>query len=54
MKDSYGDGMCCDYGNGSFNVEYRGVVVMTGGDFGSEIQSNEFGDNCPTPEVSLL
>ena len=53
MKDTYGDGMCCNYGNGGFSIEYRGNVVMTGGEFGSEIQSDEFGDVCPTPAVSL-
>jgi hypothetical protein len=35
--DSYGDGMCCAYGNGSYQVLANGVLIpgMTGGNFGS-------------------
>ncbi len=33
MHDSYGDGMCCNYGNGSYSVFLNGVLVVTGGSF---------------------
>jgi len=31
--DSYGDGICCNYGQGSYSVQYDGVVVASGGQF---------------------
>lgn len=33
VYDSYGDGMCCAYGNGSYNVYLDGNLVATGGEF---------------------
>lgn len=37
MYDSYGDGMCCAYGNGSYTLRNSsGAIVATGGSFGSE------------------
>lgn len=34
--DSFGDGICCAYGNGSYNLEDdNGAVIIAGGDFGS-------------------
>ena len=34
MKDSYGDGMCCQYGNGGYSVTgANGAVLASGGDF---------------------
>jgi hypothetical protein len=36
MTDSYGDGMCCGYGQGSYSLEVDGVsLISNGGDFGS-------------------
>jgi|GEM_PF-7113227 len=36
--DSYGDGICCDFGNGSYSVSCAssGTVLKSGGNFGSE------------------
>lgn len=35
--DSYGDGICCAYGNGSYSISCsNGTVIKSGGDFGSE------------------
>jgi len=35
VEDEYGDGMCCDFGEGSFTVlDPQGDVVVTGGEFG--------------------
>ncbi|MFN8308519.1 MAG: lysyl oxidase family protein [Chitinophagales bacterium] len=31
--DAYGDGICCSYGNGSYQVKYNGSVVGYGGSF---------------------
>ncbi|MEI6411133.1 MAG: hypothetical protein WCR52_17225, partial [Bacteroidota bacterium] len=33
IYDSYGDGMCCGYGNGSYNVYIDGNLVASGGMF---------------------
>lgn len=35
MKDSYGDGMCCSYGNGSYSLSENGNVLASGGSFDS-------------------
>jgi hypothetical protein len=35
MHDSYGDGMCCNYGQGSYTVLWNGTQVATGGQFTS-------------------
>ncbi|GFH49885.1 hypothetical protein CTEN210_06361 [Chaetoceros tenuissimus] len=34
--DSYGDGICCAYGNGSYTLQVGSTVVKTGGEFGSQ------------------
>ncbi|UOB15944.1 S8 family serine peptidase [Abyssalbus ytuae] len=41
--DSYGDGMCCNYGNGSYTLTNTdtGTVLVTGGSFSSS-QSDNF------------
>ncbi len=37
MMDSYGDGMCCNYGTGSYSVTTAGgTVLASGGSFGSQ------------------
>ncbi len=33
MNDSYGDGMCCRYGEGSYELTYDGTVLASGGEF---------------------
>lgn len=37
ISDSYGDGMCCAYGNGGYEIKANNVTLtgLTGGDFGS-------------------
>ncbi|MCB0779732.1 MAG: hypothetical protein KDC03_09405, partial [Flavobacteriales bacterium] len=44
INDSYGDGICCGYGNGGYTVLLDGNVVATGGDYGSQEQT---AFNCP-------
>ena len=37
IEDSYGDGICCTYGNGSYTItDGNGTVVATGGQFGAK------------------
>ena len=40
ILDSYGDGICCSYGNGSYTVSSGGVVLASGGSFGSSEVTN--------------
>ncbi|MDB2587676.1 DUF5011 domain-containing protein [Flavobacteriaceae bacterium] len=35
ISDSYGDGICCSYGNGSYSLSSPNGVFKTGGSFGS-------------------
>ncbi len=35
MTDTYGDGICCYYGNGSYTVTNEGSVLAGGGSFGA-------------------
>jgi len=47
INDSYGDGICCGYGSGSYALEYNGNIIKQGGEFaGSE--STTFG-SCAAP-----
>ena len=34
IEDSYGDGICCSYGLGSFSIAIDGTTIQSGGDFG--------------------
>ena len=34
IYDSAGDGLCCGYGEGSYNVTLSGQVIAQGGEFG--------------------
>ena len=45
--DSYGDGMCCQYGRGSYSLEdNNGNVLIEGGQFGfSEVEEFCLNDN---------
>lgn len=41
INDSYGDGICCSYGNGSYQVtDSSGGVLASGGNFGSSETTN--------------
>jgi hypothetical protein len=45
VTDSYGDGVCCQYGQGGFDLSYDGLVVRSGGAFGSS-DIYELGEGC--------
>lgn len=40
IYDSYGDGICCGYGNGSYSLSNGSSVVASGGSFGSSESTN--------------
>ncbi|NNE31301.1 MAG: T9SS type A sorting domain-containing protein [Winogradskyella sp.] len=36
ILDSFGDGICCNYGNGAYDLQdENGTIIIAGGDFGS-------------------
>jgi len=48
VNDSFGDGICCGFGNGSYSLTVAGTVVASGGDFGSTETTNFCtGDDIP-------
>ena len=47
INDSYGDGICCGFGNGSYSFTVDGTVVASGGSFATS-DVTEF---CTTPSV---
>jgi len=50
ITDSYGDGICCAYGQGSFAISDPSGTLVSGGQFGSsDTQSFCIGDSDPTP-----
>jgi len=44
ISDSWGDGICCAYGNGSYSVKVDNVEVASGAAFGTS-ESTSFGTN---------
>lgn len=43
--DSYGDGICCDYGEGQYSIEYNGATIANGGEF-EDSEVTTFGTVC--------
>jgi PT repeat. len=55
INDSYGDGICCNFGSGSFAISYNGSPIDISPDqfsFGTST-SITFGEPCPGNEQSL-
>eukprot|EP00808_Paulinella_micropora_P020872 g4634.t1 len=54
MKDTYGDGICCAYGQGSFVVSLDDVVIAQGGQFTFQVDIPfTVGVPSPSPSVSV-
>ena len=49
VNDSFGDGMCCAYGTGSYSLDVEGTVVASGGEF----TTTEITDFCVENPVVL-
>lgn len=50
INDSYGDGICCAYGNGSYDISIAGTSVASGGSFTStETKTFTVGTGGETP-----
>ena len=52
--DSFGDGICCAYGNGSYSVSAGGTTLVTGGEFTSSITQNFCLEAPSTPGCTLF
>ena len=46
IYDSYGDGICCDYGDGWYSVYHDGQPVCGGGEFGHSETCSNIGWDC--------
>ena len=53
MLDSYGDGICCQWGSGSYNITYNGVNVANGGGFAFAQQHCAIGVCNPMCQISI-
>ncbi len=57
IYDSYGDGICCNNGNGSYSLYLDGVFIATGGDYDDE-ESVEFncaaGSSCSSGQAAAI
>lgn len=54
IYDAYGDGICCSYGSGYFEVYYDAVLVGEGGSFGAVGSVVGMGEGCPQNEIELV
>jgi hypothetical protein len=52
VYDTYGDGLCCGYGQGSYSATMDSVVVSSGGDF-DNVFSSTFG-SCTNPSANII
>ncbi|MEN0003859.1 MAG: S8 family serine peptidase [Bacteroidota bacterium] len=51
INDSYGDGICCAYGTGSYTLSDGGTVLASGGSFGSS-EATDFCIGGPGPDTT--
>ena len=49
IYDSFGDGICCSYGDGHYMVYYEGALFCEGGDFGPSESCPFIGVDCTDP-----
>jgi len=52
IYDVYGDGICCDWGEGSYQLAFDGGVVSNGGSFGNSERKTFSTPNTPTDPPS--
>jgi len=53
ITDTFGDGICCEYGIGSYTLKIDGVLLTSGGSFGSsETVDFSVGSSFGIPDVS--
>lgn len=50
VTDAYGDGMCCSYGQGYYRLEWNGMTIVQGGQFGA-VDKKHFTTNNATAGV---
>lgn len=53
IYDSYGDGICCSYGQGYFKVYFDGELIGEGGSFASEASVMGMGSGCPQNSITI-
>ncbi|MDD3876734.1 MAG: Omp28-related outer membrane protein [Bacteroidales bacterium] len=53
INDSYGDGICCSYGQGYYEVELFGYIYASGGQFVSYEESYFVATQPPTRDMSV-
>ena len=51
INDSFGDGICCNYGDGSYSISADGIFIANGGDFNT-IETQNFCLELPCTEES--
>ena len=54
VNDSYGDGICCAYGEGSYTVNVDGEDVLTGGQFTNDVSEGFCVEFSGVPGCTLL
>ncbi|PKP21287.1 MAG: hypothetical protein CVU05_07090 [Bacteroidetes bacterium HGW-Bacteroidetes-21] len=54
MFDSYGDGMCCDYGSGTYNITSGGTVIFTNSNFTTDYDAKFFSIGTVGANINLL
>ena len=60
ISDTYGDGICCTWGAGSYNVTYGGSLVANGGSFNSSETTFNLGNcsfppsSCPNNDIEII
>jgi hypothetical protein len=46
ISDSFGDGICCSFGDGYYKILYNDQLLLEGGNFGN-FETSTFGNGCP-------
>ncbi len=54
IYDSFGDGICCDYGDGHYEVYYNGTLAGSGGVFSDQETVHDMGGGCGCPDGSVF